>query len=215
MRSLMVAVGVALLLALASRRSLPAGNPPVGTEPGIPAETFSSCLPQPLQQFAGLIQAAAQEFGVPPAMLAALVWRESRGDPNASNFSSYRARELQAQQDAGTLNPGLQRALATGWTVDQLATSIGLAEVEGDTAWLDLQAHYPFAQLFDPQLNLRLAAKYLTRMHAQFPQWRDALAAYNAGPGRVSSGTAPASSYDVYAAEILQTYASITSCTGG
>lgn len=181
----------------------------------MPAESFSTCLPEPLQQYAGLIQSAAQEFGVPPGMLAGLVWQESRGQAQASNFSSYRAQQLQAQRDAGTLSSGLQTALANGWTIDQLATSIGLAEVEGDTAWLDLQAHYSFAQLFDPQLNLRLGAKYLARMFRLFGDWRMALAAYNAGPGNVQRGTAPSSSFDVYAANILQTYQSITSCTGG
>lgn len=178
--------------------------------------TFESCLPGPVRPWAALIDAAAAEFGVPRDTLAGLVMQESRGNAAASNFSRYRYAELQRQDADGTLPSGLRRAVDTGWTLRQLATSIGLAEVEGDTAWLDLRAHYPYADLFDPGLNLRLGAKYLSRMRRLFPgDWTTALAAYNAGPGAVQSGRAPASSFNVYAANIQRTAAQIRACTAG
>jgi soluble lytic murein transglycosylase-like protein len=42
-------------------------------------------------------------------------------------------------------------------------------------------------QLYDPQLNVQCGTQYLKKMYDQFQDWNLAIAAYNAGPGRVSN----------------------------
>lgn len=44
----------------------------------------------------------------------------------------------------------------------------------------------PFDERANPRRNARAAATYLEQLHARFGSWPLALAAYNAGPGRVS-----------------------------
>lgn len=49
---------------------------------------------------------------------------------------------------------------------------------------------------YDPLQNLAGGAKYLSQMFAQFGNWPDALAAYNAGPNNIAAGQG-------YAANVL------------
>lgn len=44
----------------------------------------------------------------------------------------------------------------------------------------------PFDERLDPLKNAHSAARYLNRLHTRFQDWPLALAAYNAGPGRVA-----------------------------
>lgn len=210
-----VAAGLAALTLL-TLRSPAAVSPVPGATPGTTmGASFASCVNPAVAPWASVIVTAAQQFGVPKELLAALVLQESSGQQYATNFSQSRYLELANMQSADTLPSSLQGALAYGWTLEQLATSIGLAEVEGDTAWDDLGAHYSYATIFDAGLNTRLGAKYLARMFNTFGSWRTALAAYNAGPGRVAAGTAPVSSYTDYADVILAEYQRILTCESG
>lgn len=45
---------------------------------------------------------------------------------------------------------------------------------------------FPFDERLDPVKNATSAARYLSKLHARFDDWPLALAAYNAGPARVS-----------------------------
>lgn len=174
---------------------------------------FAACLPPSVATFAGQLMYAASRYGVPPQLLAALVLQESAGDARAVNLADSYASFLAASERDGTLQPALQKALARGWTVAQLATSAGLAQIEGSTAVADLGFPGTYADLFVPRTNLALAARYLAKMLREFGgDQRTALAAYNAGPTAVANGTAPASSFTDYADTIIQTASSITSC---
>lgn len=56
---------------------------------------------------------------------------------------------------------------------------------------------------YNPQQNLMGGAQYLAQQYQTFGNWTQALEAYNAGPGNVSSGKVPQSSVQ-YANTILQ-----------
>lgn len=93
-----------------------------------------------------LIEKAATDAGVDPALLEALVSAESGFDPNA------RSR----------------------------AGAMGLTQLMPDTA-----KSLGVANPFDPEQSLKGGAQYLSQMLNKFGSTELALAAYNAGPGRV------------------------------
>ena len=109
-----------------------------------------------LGRWHALIRSVAAEAQLEPALLAALVGAESGGDPNAKSH-------------AGAL--GLAQLMPA--TAKEEATRRKLGTIED-------------ADLFRPELNLRLGAFYLRRMLDQFDgELPFAIAAYNAGPGRM------------------------------
>ncbi len=104
----------------------------------------------------GLVESAAREFGLDPSLLRALVRQES-------TFNA-RARSKAGAAGLTQLMPGTARLLSR--TV--------------------LKKRFRSAFLYDPAINVRLGASYLRQLLDDFGNDRlMALAAYNAGPGRI------------------------------
>ena len=101
-----------------------------------------------------LIKSAAEEFGVPAAMILAVIRTESDFYPSAVS-------------DAGA--KGLMQLMPE--TFSWLCARLGEAQ--------------PPSEIFDPATNIRYGTYYLSYLHEKFGSWRVALAAYNAGEGRV------------------------------
>jgi soluble lytic murein transglycosylase len=109
----------------------------------------------PVEYEALLVEAARRE-GLDPALLAGIIWQESTFDPRAVSVAGAR---------------GLMQILPT--TGRSLARSLGV-RYRGEST------------LFEPETALRLGARYFRRMLDAFGgRVERALAAYNAGPGRV------------------------------
>jgi len=167
-RRRLVALGVALALpglALARRFSMP----------------DLSRLPQPCEPYRAAFAEALRAYPVEPELLMALVVQESGCHPKARRHEP----RYQAAYVAG--NPRWDPARALGWTDEALATSWGLTQVLGTTAW-ELGWHYPpdaEGGITDPAANLRLGAKYLRRQLARYGNVYEALLAYNGGGGAV------------------------------
>lgn len=102
-----------------------------------------------------LINAAAEEFDVPRAMILAVIRAES--DFKADALSRVGAK--------------------------------GLMQLMPDTfAWLcgALDEPHAASDITDPETNIRFGSYYLSYLFGKFGSWRVALAAYNAGEGRVT-----------------------------
>ena len=111
--------------------------------------------PSRARHFGALVMAAADEFGVPRDLMLGLVWVESRFNPAA-----------------------VSRAGARGLTQLMPATARGMARRLG----VDPKRADPH----EPRFAARAGAAYLSLMLKRFGGAETcALAAYNAGPGRV------------------------------
>ena len=108
----------------------------------------------------GVILTAAAKHGVDPALIKAVVWRESWFNPRATGSSG----------------------------------EVGLMQIMKDTAkdWAAAEHFtlYAHSQLYNPMKNTECGAWYLRRLLARYRNTDNpvvyALAAYNAGPGRVA-----------------------------
>ena len=101
------------------------------------------------------ILASAKEFNLDPALVCGVIYTESGFRP-------------EAKSNVGAL--GLMQLMpATGLEEAELL------EIEGVTA----------QRLTEPALNIRLGCNYLRKLMDEFNNESVALAAYNAGPGRV------------------------------
>lgn len=117
-------------------------------------------------QYEAIIDAHAENYGLEPSLLAAVVYSESKFDPTAKSA-------------AGAI--GLMQLLPE--------TAQGIADHTGGGG-------YTPADLYDPEISVRYGAWYLARLrdkYADHPQALDlALAAYNAGQGNVDRWVAAA-----------------------
>jgi soluble lytic murein transglycosylase-like protein len=123
--------------------------------PIVPAYAFTAVSPAPVPpQYAAVLMQAAAAANISPTLLSALVWQESRWNPQAVSPKG----------------------------------AMGLAQLMPATA------RYLGVNPADPVANLHGGARYLRQLLDQFDgNVEKALAAYNAGPGRVrSAGGVPA-----------------------
>ena len=97
----------------------------------------------------------ARNYELDPALLAAVIYRESKFDPDARSRS-------------GAI--GLMQLLPT--TAEGIALHTGGRE-------------FVVADLYDPEINVRYGAFYLRRLLRKYEDERLALAAYNAGQRNV------------------------------
>jgi len=106
-------------------------------------------------EYAHIVRGHARNHDLDPALLAAVVYVESRFDPNA-------------RSEAGAV--GLMQLLP--------ATAKGIALRTGGT-------HFVVADLRDPEINVRYGSWYLDHLRDQYGDTKLALAAYHAGQGNV------------------------------
>jgi soluble lytic murein transglycosylase-like protein len=123
------------------------------TDQGVSPET--QAIRQALDPFTAAVEDNAATWGVDPDLLRAVVWRESRGNPDAT----------------GDLQDPRGPALGLGQVLLQTARGMGFP---GNPS-----------ELYDPQVNLYYAAQYLrSRLDVYGGDVPSAVAAYNAGTAR-------------------------------
>lgn len=98
----------------------------------------------------------AEEFDLQPSLVYAVIRTESRFDPHA---------------ESGAGAKGLMQLMDATYTWAQ-------SRLPGEDE--------PIEKIFDPEINIRCGCKYLQYCFSKFENTRAALAAYNAGVGRVS-----------------------------
>jgi len=139
-----VAAGVVAVVALAGGAAWI-----VQTEPG-----WYQRLRYPLR-YEQIVLAHAENYRLDPALLAAVIYAESKFDPSA-------------ESRAGAI--GLMQLLPD--------TAKGIAVRTGGRRFV-------VADLYDPELNVRYGSWYLRHLLDRYDDERTALAAYHAGQGNV------------------------------
>lgn len=104
--------------------------------------------------YTDVVEASADEFGLPPELVYAVILTESSFDPDAVSTAGAK----------------------------------GLMQLTDDTnewvAWRLGEESEP-SRIFEPGLNIRRGCYLLSYLYERFGGWNEALAAYNAGVGRV------------------------------
>lgn len=118
------------------------------------------------------ICAAAVESKVDPLWLHAIIWQESKYDPNSRSGAAAR---------------GLMQFIPD--TANTVGSSIGLTNLTLD-------------KLFDPSVSIRLGAAYWAVLMQQFKSPEMALAAYNGGPDNVKRWFAKSSDPELFVSDI-------------
>lgn len=106
-------------------------------------------------EYRSIVVGHAENYDLDPALLAAVIYRESKFEPDAVS-------------EAGAI--GLMQLLP--------ATAKGIATYTGGS-------RFRVADLYDPELNVRYGSFYLRRLLRKYGDTRLALAAYHAGQGNV------------------------------
>jgi peptidoglycan lytic transglycosylase len=105
--------------------------------------------------YAEFVRVHAREHGLDPALMAAVIYQESKFDPNAKSSSG-----------------------AIGLMQLTPETAHGIAVRTGGSA-------FHTADLYDADLNIRYGAWYLENLFKKYRSEKLVLAAYNAGQGNV------------------------------
>jgi soluble lytic murein transglycosylase len=120
--------------------------------PGTPDFLQRIRYPLRYQQY---VRAHARNYGIDPALLAAVIYQESKFDPHA-------------RSDSGAI--GLMQL--------RPATAHGIALRTGGSA-------FRTSDLENPEINIRYGSWYLQHLFRKYGDERLVLAAYNAGQGNV------------------------------
>ncbi len=115
---------------------------------------------------------AAMAQNVDPAWLHAIIWQESKYNPNARSGAAAR---------------GLMQFIPE--TAQAVAASAGMSEVTPD-------------KLYDPAISIQLGAKYWSTLLGQLNSPEMALAAYNGGADNVEKWRSKASDPELFVADI-------------
>jgi soluble lytic murein transglycosylase len=122
--------------------------------PGTP--DFLQRIRYPLK-YPQYVRAHARNYGIEPALLAAVIYQESKFDPKARSESG-----------------------AIGLMQLRPATAHGIAIRTGGAA-------FRTSDLKNPEINIRYGSWYLQHLFRKYGDERLVLAAYNAGQGNVDS----------------------------
>jgi len=106
-------------------------------------------------EYEHIVRGHAENYGLDPALLAAVIYRESKFDAKAVS-------------DSGAI--GLMQLLPE--------TAKGIAQYTGGKK-------FRVEDLYDPEINVRYGAFYLKRLLVKYGDVEHALAAYNAGQANV------------------------------
>ena len=109
------------------------------------------------KQYSTYVEHYAKAYDLPPHLVYAVVRTESNFDSNA-------------QSAAGAI--GLMQLMPSTfrWITDDV-----------------LRERLDDGMIYDPETNVRYGCLYLRRLYDRYGEWSAALAAYNAGPGRVDA----------------------------
>jgi soluble lytic murein transglycosylase-like protein len=130
-----------------------------------------------------LIHEASLEYQVPWTLIAAIVQQESAGDRFAIRFEPDYKYLVETKKWASECN------ISEITEIMLQKSSFGLAQIMGGLC-RELGHTGSLLEVLDPELNLKLCAKHLTRLIKRFPDRNDLIAAYNAGtPVKKMDGT--------------------------
>jgi soluble lytic murein transglycosylase-like protein len=128
-----------------------------------------------MNKFLSIAKVSAEEYNIPLAYLMAIAEIESAFDPYALRFETdnpwiYHPRKYANMNKITPLTEEMLQHF-----------SFGLCQIMGSTIRSPLGFKGPLAQTFNPQLNLRLGAKYIKWLAKKYSDPQDLASAYNAG----------------------------------
>ncbi len=114
---------------------------------------ISTNYPQSIQQWCSMIVTEANEFGLDPNMIAAVMLQESGGDPNAYSTSGA---------------VGLMQIMPRDGIAEKFTCINGPCFTNRPSS----------EELYNPQYNIEYGARMLSNLFIRHGYWRDALKSY-------------------------------------